>query len=71
MTSVDQLYGATIVNKQLRAYEFAATGQFPYKSSLNQDNCNAITFAYSTFKHLVAAKSGLISMSDTELLACL
>ena len=69
VTSVDQLYGATIVNKQLRAYEFAATGQFPYKSSLKQDNCNAITFAYGSFKHLVAAKSGLISMSDAELLA--
>ena len=38
VNSVDQLYAATTVNKQLRAYEFATTGQFPYKSQLKQDN---------------------------------
>ena len=38
VNSVDQVYAATTVNKQLRAYEFATTGQFPYKSQLNQDN---------------------------------
>ena len=66
VTSVDQLYAATTVNKQLRAYEFAATGQFPYKSQLKQDNCNAICFAYGSFKHLKAAKLGLVHMSNTE-----
>ena len=30
VTSLDQLYHATTVNKQLCAFEFAATGQFPY-----------------------------------------
>ena len=69
VTSVDQLYAATTVNKQLRAYEFAATGQFPYKSQLKQDNCNAISFAYGSFKHLEAAKLGLVSMSENEFLA--
>ena len=69
MTSVDQLYHATTVNKQLRAFEFAATGQFPYKSQLKQDNCNAISFAFGSFKHLEAAKLGLVTMSDTEFLA--
>ena len=37
VNSVDQLYAATTVNKQLRAYEFATTGQFSYKSQLKQD----------------------------------
>ena len=69
VTSVDQLYRVTTVNKQLRAYEFAATGQFPYKSLIKQDNVNAISFAYGAFKHLEAIKSGLITMSDTEFLA--
>ena len=68
--SVDQLYAATTVNKQLRAHEFAASAQFPYKSQLNQNNCNAICFAYGAFKHLEAIKSGLITnVSDTEFLA--
>jgi hypothetical protein len=40
ISSVEQLFRATTVNKQLRAFEFASTGQFPYKSSLKQDNCN-------------------------------
>jgi hypothetical protein len=70
INSVDQLYLATTVNKQLRCYEFASTGQFPYKNSLKQDNCNSITFAYGAFKHLEAVKSGLITnMSDSEFLA--
>ena len=69
INSVDHLYRATTVNKQLRAYEFASTGQFPYKSLLKADNCNAITFAYGAFKHLHAVKSGLIRMSDDEFLA--
>lgn len=69
VTSVDALYNATVVNKQLRSWEFAATGQFPYKSSLKQDNCNSICFAYGSFKHLEAAKQGLVTMSDTEFLA--
>ena len=69
VTSVDQLYRATTINKQLRAYEFAATGQFPYKSQLKQDNVNSICFAYGSFKHLEAIKSGLITMSDSEFLA--
>ena len=67
--SVNQLFGATIVNKQLRGYEFAATGQFSYRSQLKQDNCNAIAFAYGSFKHLEAVKTGLIKMSDEEFLA--
>ena len=70
ISSVDQLYAATTVNKQLRAHEFAASTQFPYKSQLKQDNCNAICFAYGSFKHLEAIKSGLITnVSDTEFLA--
>ena len=69
VTSVDQLYSATVINKQLRSYEFAATGQFSYKSQLRQDNCNSISFAYGSFKHLEAAKLGLIPMSDTEFLS--
>jgi len=70
ISSVDQLYQATTVNKQLRAYEFASTGMFPYRSQLKQDNCNAITFGYGAIKHLIAAKSGLIrNMSDSEFLA--
>ena len=69
VNSVDQLYAATTVNKQLRAYEFATTGQFPYKSQLKQDNCNAICFAFGSFKHLEAAKLGLINMPEAEFLA--
>ena len=69
ISSVDQLFKATTVNKQLRAYEFASTGQFPYRSTLKADNCNAITFAYGAIKHLYAAKSGLIRMTDAEFLA--
>jgi hypothetical protein len=69
ISSVEQLFRATTVNKQLRAFEFASTGQFPYKSSLKQDNCNAISFAFGSFKHLHAVKSGLIKMSDTEFLS--
>ena len=44
-------------------------GNFPKKTSLKADNCNAITFAYGAFKHLHAAKSGLITMSDSEFLS--
>ena len=69
INSVDDLFRATTVNKQLRAYEFASTGQFSYRSSLKSDNCNALTFAYGSFKHLHAVKSGLIRMSDAEFLA--
>ena len=69
VSTVDQLYAATMRNKQLKAYEFAQTGQFSYKSQLKQDNLNAILFAYGSFKHLEAAKLGLINMSDTEFLA--
>ena len=69
INSVEQLFRATTVRKELKAYEFASTGQFPYKSSLKQDNCNAISFAYGSFKHLHAAKSGLIKMTDTEFLS--
>ena len=32
VSTVDQLYAATMRNKQLKAYEFAATGQFSYKN---------------------------------------
>ena len=68
--SVDALYAATTVNKQLRAFEFESTGQFPYKNQLKQDNTNAVTFAYGAIKHLEAVKSGLIkNMTDTEFLA--
>ena len=69
VSTVDQLYAATMRNKQLKAYEFAATGQFCYKSQLRQDNTNAITFAFGSFKHLEAAKLGLINMPDDEFLA--
>ena len=69
VTSVDQLYNATTVNKQLRAFEFAATGQFHYKNQLKQDNCNSICFAYGSFKHLEAAKLGLVTMSEVEFLS--
>ena len=70
INSVDQLYAATVKCKQLRAHEFAATAQFPYKSSLTQNNCNAVVFAYGSFKHLEAIMSGLIpDVSQTEILA--
>ena len=69
ISSVDQLYKATTVNKQLRCFEFAQTGQFSYRHQLKQDNINAVTFAYGALKHLEACKSGLISVSDTEFLA--
>ena len=69
VSTVDQLYAATMRNKQLKAFEFAATGQFSYKHQLKQDNTNAITFAYGSFKHLEAAKLGLIEMDDIEFLA--
>ena len=69
VSTVDQLYAATMRNKQLKAFEFAATGQFSYKNQLKQDNMNAITFAYGCFKHLEAAKLGLIEMDDNEFLA--
>ena len=41
VSSVDALYQATTVNKQLRAHEFSSTGNFAYKSQIRQDNCNA------------------------------
>ena len=70
INSVDQLYAATVKCKQLRAHEFAATAQFPYKSSLTQNNCNAVVFAYGSFKHLEALMSGLIpNTSQVEILA--
>ena len=70
VSSIDQLYRATTVNKQLRCYEFASTGQFSYRSQLKAENCNAVAFAYGAFKHLEALKSGLIpNVSDTEFLA--
>jgi len=70
VNSVDQLFRATTVNKQLRAYEFAATGQFHYKNQLKIDNVNAVTFAYGAFKHLDAIKSGLLgNVSEAEFLA--
>jgi len=34
INSVDQLYKATTVNKQLRSFEFAQTGQFSYRHQL-------------------------------------
>ena len=69
--SVDQLYSATIKCKQLRAHEFAATAsQFTYKSQLTQGNCNAVVFAYGSFKHLEALASGLIrNVPQNEFLA--
>ena len=71
ISSVDQLYAATVKCKQLKAFEFAATqSQFPYKSSLNQNNINAVAFAYGSFKHLEAIMTGLIpGVSETELIA--
>ena len=70
ISSVDQIYNCTVISKQLRAHEFAASAQFPYKSQLNQNNCNAVVFAFGSFKHLEAIMSGLIpGVSDTELLA--
>ena len=70
VTSVDQLYRATTINKQLRAYEFAATGQFSYRSQLKVDNVNAVTFAYGALKHLEAIKCGLIGhVTDSEFLS--
>ena len=69
ISSVDQLYRATTVNKQLRCYEFAATGQFSYRNQLRQDNCNAVTFAFGAFKHLEACKSGLINVSNAKFLS--
>ena len=70
VNSVDQLFKATTVNKQLRAYEFASTGQFSYHSQLKLDNVNAVAFAYGSFKHLEACKTGLIpNVSDQEFLA--
>ena len=70
VSTVDQLYRATTINKQLRCHEFAATGQFAYRSQLKLDNCNAVAFAFGAFKHLEAIKSGLIcNVSDAEFLA--
>ena len=70
MTNVDQLYRATTVNKQLRAFEFAATGQFSYRNQLKIDNVNAVTFAYGALKHLEAIKGGLLGyVSDNEFLS--
>ena len=70
VTNVDQLYRATTVNKQLRAFEFASTGQFSYRNQLKIDNVNAVTFAYGALKHLEAIKSGLIGyVSDAEFLS--
>ena len=67
--SVDELYAATTVNKQLRSFEFAATGQFPYKSQIKLDNCNATSFAYGSFKHFEAAKLGLVPISEDAFVA--
>ena len=69
INSVDQLYQATTVNKQLRCFEFASTVQFSYRQQLKQDNCNAVTFAFGALKHLEACKTGLINISDTEFLS--
>ena len=70
VSSVDALYAATTVNKQLRAHEFSSTGNFAYKSQIRQDNCNATCFAFGSFKHLEAIKSGLIpNVSESEFLA--
>ena len=70
VTSVDQLYNATIKCKQLRAVEFACTSQFPYKSQITQNNVNAVVFAYGSVKHLEAIASGLIpNVSHDEFLA--
>ena len=70
VTSVDQLYQATTLNKQLRCYEFAACAQFSYRTQLKQENWNATSFAYGALKHLEACVSGLIpNVSDVEFLA--
>ena len=69
VSTVDQLYAATMRNKQLKAFEFAASGQFSYKNQLRQDNINATSFAYGSFKHLEAAMLGLVQMSQSEFLA--
>ena len=69
INSVDQLYRVTTLNKQLRNFEFAGTGQFAYRSQLTRDNCNVVCFAYGAMKHLEACKSGLIQVSDAEFLA--
>ena len=70
VTNVDQLYRATTVNKQLRAYEFASTGQFSYRNQLKIDNVNAVTFGYGALKHLEAIKSGMLGyVSDAEFLS--
>ena len=70
VSSVDALYQATTVNKQLREFEFSATGNFAYKSQIRQDNCNATCFAFGAFKHLEAIKTGLIpNVSDKEFIA--
>ena len=69
VSTVEQLYAATMRNKQLKAFEFAASGQFSYRSQLKQDNLNAILFAYGSFKHLEAVKLGLIDMDDKEFLS--
>ena len=69
INSVDQLYRVTTLNKQLRNFEFASTGQFAYRSQLTRDNCNVVCFAFGAMKHLEACKSGLIEVSDEEFLA--
>ena len=69
INSVDQLYRVTTLNKQLRNFEFAGTGQFAYRSQLTRDNCNVVCFAFGAMKHLEACKSGLIEVSDEEFLA--
>ena len=70
ISNVSDLYAATKIKRELRAYEFASTGQFPYRSQLKQDNINAVNFAFGAFKHLEACKSGLIkNVSDNEFLA--
>ena len=70
INSVSDLYAATKIKRELRAYEFASTGQFPYRAQLKQDNVNAVSFAFGAFKQLEACKSGLIkNVSDIEFLA--
>ena len=58
VTSVEQLYQATTLNKQLHCYEFAACAQFSYRSQLEQDNYNATSFAHGALKHLESFKRG-------------
>ena len=53
VSSVDQLYRATTINKQLRCHEFASTGQFSYHNMLKADNCNVAAFACGAFKPVV------------------